>query len=75
MLDMRQVLFLMCYEGLGRCIDRYYEYAKRLQNGLRNTIGLDLFVDQQKHRLPSAVVAKLPHRINDKRFVKFLMDR
>lgn len=75
MLDMRQVLVLVCGEGLGKSVDRYYEHSKRLQHELCNNIGLDLFVDQVKYRLPSAVVAILPNRVNGKRFVKYLMDR
>lgn len=75
MTEMRQALAELCNDGLGKCIDRYYIHSKRLQDGLQNFIGLELFVEQPRYRLPTVVVVKLPHRVNGKSFVKYLADR
>lgn len=75
MIEMRTALATMCNEGIGKRIDRYYVNAKRLQEGLQHAIGLELFVEQPKNRLPTVVIAKLPNRVNGKSFAKCMADR
>lgn len=73
--EMREALAAICDEGLGKRIDRHFDNSKRLQDGILNYIGLDLFVEREEYRLPTTVTVKLPKRIKKKPFVKYLAER
>lgn len=75
MIEMREALVKICDEGIGKCIDRFYFGSKYLQDELQNVIGLEMFVDQAQRRLPTIIIAKLPHRVRTKIIVKYLTQR
>ena len=66
---------MICDRSLTSNIDRHRISSKRLQKGLQGNIGLEMFVEQSKYRLPTVVAVKIPHGIDDKQFAKYLMER
>lgn len=72
---LRENLNKIIDEGLSNVIERHYVNSRRFQTALVNVIGLDLFVEMEKHRLPTVVTVKMPVGINDKSFTKYLSDR
>lgn len=72
---LRENLNKIVDEGISNVHERHSMCAKRLQSALEKVIGLELFVESDRHRLPTIVTVKMPIGMNAKRFVKCLSER
>lgn len=72
---LRDNLLKIQNEGLQKVVVRHQYNSKRLQKGLVDTIGLELYVKEPKNRLPTVIVAKKPTGIDENHFMKSLSDR
>lgn len=66
---LREALAAVCKEGLEQTINRHQKASTELQNGL-NELGLQMYVKNVAHRLPTITSVKLPREVDWKRIVE-----
>lgn len=71
---MREALAQIVDEGLDLYKLRHAENAQRLHEGLQN-IGLELFVENPEHRLPTITSIRIPHGVKLDGVIKHMMER
>ncbi|XP_009995029.1 PREDICTED: serine--pyruvate aminotransferase [Chaetura pelagica] len=71
--SLREGLSLLAEMGLERSWERHQEHCAQLCQGLRD-LGLELFVKEEKARLPTITTVKVPEGYDWKEITAFLMD-
>ncbi|XP_051482298.1 alanine--glyoxylate aminotransferase [Apus apus] len=71
--SLREGLSMLAEMGLERSWERHQEHCAQLCQGLRD-LGLELFVKEEKARLPTITTVKVPEGYDWKEITAFLMD-
>lgn len=72
MYGLREGLAIICEEGLENCWRRHRLCADRLQEGLAQ-LGLEMFVPNPEHRLPTVNTIKVPEGLDWKAVIGYCM--
>ena len=64
LVGLREALAIVAEKGLDQVIREHQEVSQYLQDGLEK-MGLELFVKNKDHRMPSVIALKIPKGVND----------